>query len=387
MARDIVIGLDVGTSAVKIIVAEKIPGSELRILAATQKISSGLRRGYIIDSDAATGSISKAIKEVERISSAAIKHAYVAIGGVKMEAIRARGNVMVSRADGEITASDVKRAVAQAESNLSRIANRTIVHRIPITYKIDGEIVPGRPIGMKGEKLEADVLFITVLNQHLNDRVKSIEASGIAIDDIVAAPLAASCAVLNKRQKEVGVILVDIGAETTSIAVFEEGNLISLEIFPFGSAHITNDIAIGLQVSLEEAEELKFNYVADNQKKKLTDIIEARLGDIFELIGAHLKKIGRNELLPAGVILTGGGANLANIESFAKNALKLPAKIGTPVITPKIQDKQILNPKWATSLGLCILGSDETLNPDTEAGLNPKKTRNPIFGWFKSFLP
>ncbi len=386
MARDIVIGLDVGTSAIKIVIAEKSSENELRILATTQKTSSGLRRGYIIDSDAAAGSISKAIKEVERISSTAIKHAYVAIGGVKMEAVRARGNVMVSRADSEITASDVKRAIAQAESNLSRITNRTIVHRIPIVYKIDGEIVPGRAIGMKGEKLEADVLFITSLSQHLNDRVKSAEASGIAIDDIVAAPFAASCAVLNKRQKEVGVILVDIGAETTSIAVFEEGNLISLEIFPFGSAHITNDIAIGLQISLEEAEELKFNYVSDNQKKKLTDIIEARLGDIFELIETHLKKIGRNELLPAGAILTGGGANLSNIESFAKNALKLPAKIGTPVITPKIQDKQILNPKWATSLGLCILGSDETLNPDAETGLS-KKTRNPIFGWFKSFLP
>jgi cell division protein FtsA len=397
MARNITIGLDVGTSAVKILVAENRPASpsqgglpdELHILAAVQKPSAGLRRGYVMDPEAAAEAIKSAAKEAERISNTAVRHAYVSIGGIKLEAARAKGTIMVSRADNEIAEDDVKRAITQAESNLGGIANRTIIHRIPISYKIDGETILGQAVGTKGEKLEADVLFATCLNQHLSSLVKSAEMAGISVDDVVAGPLAASYAVLNKRQKEVGAVLVDIGAETTSLAVFEENNLLSLAVFPFGSTHITNDIALGLQISLEEAEQLKFGYISDNQKRKLSDIIEARLGDIFELIENYLKKIGRSGLLPAGAILTGGGANLSDMENFAKTFLKLPAKIGTPVVPLKIHDKQITNPKWATSLGLCVLGSDESLNPD--AGNEPSRKKfqfqPPLFRWLKSFLP
>jgi cell division protein FtsA len=389
MKKDIIIGLDVGTSAVKIIVAENRPPNELHILAAVQKCSAGLRRGYVIDPEATAEVVKSAAKEAERISNVPVKHAYVAIGGVKLETVRAKGTVMVSRADNEIAEDDIKRAATQAESNLGGLANRAIVHRIPILYKIDGEIILGQPIGTKGEKLEADVLFITCLNQHLENLVKGVEAAGIAVDDIIAGPLAESYAALNKRQKEVGAALVNIGAETTSSAVFEEGNLLSLGVFPFGSTHITNDIALGLQISLEEAEQLKFGYISDNQKKKLSDIIEARLGDIFELIENHLKKIGRSGLLPAGIVLTGAGANLSDMENFAKKSLKLPAKIGIPVVPLKIHDKQINNPKWATALGLCVLGSNESLSPDLENVPIRKKFQfqQPFFRWLKSFLP
>ncbi len=394
MARDAVIGLDVGTSAVKIVVGETGPSNELLILNATQKPLIGMRKGYVVDIDQVSEDIEAAVKEAERISNKTIRHAVIGIGGIKLETLRAKGMVIVSRADNEIAESDVKRAIEQAESNLNhlnRVANKTIIHRLPFAFKIDGEIIPGRPIGVKGEKLEADTLFVASLSQHLDDLIKSVENSRVAIDDIVAGPLAAACAVLTKRQKEVGVSLVDIGAETTSIAVFEEDRLLSLEVFPFGSSHITNDIALGLQVSLEEAEQLKFHYVSDNQKRKLGDIIDARLGDIFELIQNHLKKIGRNELLPAGAVIIGGGANLPNREDFAKNSLKLPAKIGVPAINIKSHDKQIYNPKWATALGLCILASDENLNPDLSAGIKKPGRNNPFLNsflkWFKSFLP
>jgi cell division protein FtsA len=401
MARDIVIGLDVGTSAVKIMVAENQPSrdvsrgdlsgslNELHVLAAVQKPSAGLRRGYVTDPEAAAEAIKNAAKEAERISNAAIKHAYIAIDGIKLEASRAKGTVMVSRADGEISESDIKRAITQAESNLGGLANRTIIHRLPVFYKIDGEIILGQAIGTKGEKLEADALFITCLNQHLDGLVKSMEIADIAIDDIIAEPLAASYASLNKRQKEVGAVLVDIGAETTSLAVFEEGNILSLAVFPFGSTHITNDIALGLRISLEEAEQLKFGYISDNQKRKLSDIIEARLDDIFELIENHLKKIGRSGLLPAGAVLIGGGANLAGIENFAEKSLKLPVKMGTPVVPLKIHDKQIANPKWLTALGLCILGAAGSLDLEAENKIGRKKFQfqQPFFRWLKSFLP
>lgn len=231
MARDIIIGLDVGTSAVKIVAAEN-QMNELRILAAAQKPAAGLRHGYVLDPEAASESIKAAAKDVERISNTAVKHAYISISGVKLESIRAKGTVMVSRADAEIAEDDVKRAINQAESNLGGINNRSIIHRIPVLFKIDGEIILGRPTGTKGEKLEADVLFITSLNQHLDNLVKSVDLADINIDDIIAGPLAESYAVLNKRQKEVGAALVDIGAQTTSLAVFEENNLLSLGVFP-----------------------------------------------------------------------------------------------------------------------------------------------------------
>lgn len=383
MARDIVIGLDAGTSSIKIVVAENRPKNEFHILGAAQKPSAGFRRGYIIDQEAAAKAIQAAIKEAERATAVAIKHAYVSLGGAKLEGIRAKGLIMVSRADSEISEADVKRAVAQAENGINRMANKTIIHRMPIAFRIDGEIVFGRPLGMKGEKLEVDALFVAAQNQHLSDLVKSVEAAGVAVDDVVAAPLAASYACLDKHQKEVGSILADIGAETTSLAVFEERNLISAEVFPIGSNHITNDIALGLQIPLEEAEELKFNFASDNQKKKLGDIVEARLNDIFELVENHLKKIGRSGLLPAGAVLAGGGANLSNVESFAKKFLKLPARIGIPSVPIKISDKQILNPKWAVSLGLCVYA----INPETEEGFSVKKAPIPAIRWLKQFLP
>lgn len=385
MARDIVIGLDPGTSAIKIVVAEHQEGGELRILGAVQKPSQGFRHGYIIDQESATKSIYETVKEAERVSGIPIKHAFVSIGGIKLEAMKAKGSVIVSRADNEITDYDVKRAISQSETNLSRITNRRIIHSIPIYFKIEGEVVLGRPIGMKGEKLEVETLFATCINQHLASLIKSVESAGIIIDDIIASPLAASYAVLNKRHKEVGSILADIGAGTTSIAVFEEGIPISLETFPFGSSHITNDIALGLQISLDEAENLKLNYASDNQKKKLGDIIEARLKDVFELIESHLKKINRSGLLPAGIIFAGGGANLINLDGFAKSTLKLPAKTGI-LMSLKSQDKQIVNPRWATALGLCVLGADEALSSNLGMGTAPGP-RHPLLRWLKSFLP
>lgn len=391
MARNTVIGLDVGTSAVKILVGESGSTDELHILSAVQKSISGMRKGYVADFDQVKDAINAAVKESERISGKTIRYATIGIGGIKLETLRTKGMVIVSTADNEIAKSDVKRVIIQAESNLknlNRITNKSVIHRIPLAFKIDGEIIPGRPVGIKGEKLEADVMFITSLNQHLEDLIKTVESSRLSIDDVVAGPLAAAAAVLTKRQKEVGVCLIDIGAETTSIAVFEEDRLMSLEVFPFGSSHITNDIALGFQVSLDEAEQLKFHYVSENQKKKLEDIINARLGDIFELIQTHLKKIGRNELLPAGAVITGGGANLSGLEDFSKSSLKLPIKIGVPAVTIKSHDKQIYNPKWTTALGLCLLA----LNPDPDPDFSPFKPPkenplNSILKWLKSFLP
>src|ERR1035437_7743881 len=175
------------------------------------------------------------------------------------------------------------------------------------------------------------MLFIPCIDHHLNDILESVEGAGIRVEDVMAAPVAASLVTLTKSQKIAGVVLCNIGAETVSIAVFENSVPVSLEVFPIGSTDITNDIALGLKVPLEEAEQIKIGAITGNSypRKKLEEIIEARLSDIFELIEAHLKKIGRSGLLPAGIVITGGGAGLGTIEDMARVALRLPSRVGS----------------------------------------------------------
>lgn len=370
MARKIITGIDAGTSTIKIVVAEQKDDRNLSILSVAQRTSGGIRRGYITNFEEATDSIRTAIRSAEKMSGIPIKNAYVAVGGISLGSTKTKSSVMVSRADGEITENDVKRVLEQCENNLaSSLSNKQILHEIPLQFKIDNSPVLGKPVGLKGNKLESEVMYITALNQHINDLIKSIEAAGINIEDVIASPLVASTVALSKHQKEVGCVLANLGSSTVSIIAFEEDAPISLEVFPIGSRHITNDIALGFQIPLEDAEKLKVDFGSETSvsKRKLNEIIEARLNDIFELIETHLKKINRNGLLPAGIILTGGGAGLFSLEEVAKSSLKLPAKIATPLpvqgqeinIIGPYKDQVINDPGWSVALGLCLWGIKE----------------------------
>jgi cell division protein FtsA len=364
MARNIITGIDAGTSTIKVVIAEKKDEHTLQILGVVQRHSTGIRRGYVINLEEAIDSVKTAVKNAEKMSGVQVKHAYVSIGGISLSSAKSKGTVMVARADGEVAEYDIKRAMDQCEANLPNSANKQIIQEIPLHYKIDNNPVFGRPAGMKGTKLEVETLYITSLNQHLNDLVKAVESAGVAVDDIIASPLAASYSALTKHQKEVGCVLANIGAGTVSIVVFEEDTPISLEVFPIGSTHITNDIALGLQIPLDEAEKIKIEYNTNLpiSKRKLNDIIEARLNDIFELIESHLKKINRNGLLPAGIILTGGGSGLFSLEDIAKASLNLPAKVAAPItlngngvkIIGNYKDQVLNDPGWSVALGLCM---------------------------------
>jgi len=359
MAQKIAVGIDIGTYQVKVVVAgfpRGGSGSMPRIMGVGFAESKGLRHGYIVNAHETTKSIGLAIEQAEAASGIKIRRAYVSVGGAGLDEITGRGEVVIGRADYEVSDLDVEKTLAAAEQKVkSKLVNRKVLHAIPLTYTLDGSPVLGKPQGMKGTKLETDVLFITCLEQHLNDIISCVEEAGVSVEDVIAAPLSASLVILSKADKKAGCVLANIGSETVSIAVFENGLPVSVKVFPLGSADITNDIALGLKVSLSEAEQIKVGSVigASYPRKKLDDIVASRLADIFRLIEVHLKKIGRSGLLPAGIIITGGGSGMATIEDLAKAVLKLPSRLYLPAfrINSKIKDAS-----WAVAYGLTISG-------------------------------
>ena len=391
MTRHITTGIDIGTYQVKVVISEHVRGKDKRfpkIIGTGFAESKGLRHGYIINSEDVIRSIRKASAQAEKTAQTRIKRAFISIGGVGLDEIHSKGEVIISRADLEITELDVKNVLNKSEEHIaSKISNRKILHGIPLKFKIDGQtVLGGRPIGLKGSKLEIETLFITHIEQHLNDLIQAVEETGIEVEDVMASPIAASLVTLTKAQKIAGCVLTNIGAETVSIVVFEDNTPISLKVFPIGSTDITNDIALGLKISLEEAEQIKLGAITGTTypQKQLEDIVISRLRDIFDLIEAHLKKIGKNGLLPAGIILTGGGSGVATIEDLARAALKIPSKIGS-VHTAGQSQMHVQDSTWAVSYGLCIWG----LTAEGEAlGMKfAKNTGNSILSWIKQFLP
>ncbi len=391
MRKHIAAGIDIGTYHVKVVVSESDPESDRalpRIIGTGFAETKGLRHGYIVNSRDVSKSVMQAVAQAEKISGAKIKRAFISIGGISLQSIVSFGSVVVSRGDAEVSQIDIDKATTLAERNIpaSQIINRKIIHPIPLSYKIDGKPVLGRPLGMKGNKLEAKVLFVTCLSQHIEDLVDSISDAGIEVLDVVAAPIAASLVTLSKNQKVAGCLLANIGAETVSIVVFENNLPVSLEVFPIGATDVTNDIALGLKLPIEDAEALKRGSLSGVEipKKKLDDIIEARLSDVFDLIEAHLKKIDRNGLLPAGIIFTGGGAGIAGIEELAKHHLKLPARIAVLTQVPKEIAK---DGSWSIAYGLTILGIGADDGSDSGMAKSGGVFIAKIGGWFKQFLP
>jgi cell division protein FtsA len=390
MRKNTIVGIDVGTYHTKVVVAEmQKNGSPPRILGTGSSPSRGVRHGYIVNMHDVTDGILNAVKAAQEESGITIQRAYVSIGGVGLEDVRARGETIVSRANSEVSEIDLDNAMADAESRISgELINRKVIHAIPISYTLDNTKVVGRPVGLRGSKLEVQALFITILEQHLEDLVAAIESVGIDTIDIMAAPIAASLVTLSKQQKMVGCVLANIGAETVSIVVFEENTPISLKIFPIGSTDITNDIALELRVPLSEAEQIKRGVVvgSTHPKKKLDDIISAKLRDIFTLIQNHLKKIGKAGLLPAGIILTGGGSGIATLEDYARAALKLPSETATT----RLGQQRLKDATWAVAYGLCLWGasSDEadTVGID-DARAAGARAISWFKSWFKQFLP
>jgi cell division protein FtsA len=393
MARSIITGIDVGTHTVKVVIADARQRNERglpKIVGVGTAESRGLRHGYVTNTRDAADSIRRAIRMAEEKAQVKVKKAFVGVGGIGLASVTVNSVIMTSRADAEITDLDLRKLHEQSEKDIPQalIANRRIIYDIPLQYKIDGFPALGHPEGLTGNKIELKTLFITCLEHHVTDLIAAINEAGVEVEDIMAAPLAAGFSTLSKTQKIAGCVLANIGAETASIAVFENNIPTSLEVFPIGSNEITNDIALGLKVPLEEAEQIKVGAITGSSypRKKLDEIIAARFSDMFDLIEGHLRKIGRNGLLPAGIILTGGGSGVAGVEDLARSALKLPSRIGTLGNDAKqAPNKDSL---WTVAYGLCVWGihADEGPELDTTKEFFDN-VRKVTVRWFKKFLP
>lgn len=377
-----VCGIDVGTGFTKVVVVGSSKGkNDIEILATGISETNGMHFGYITNPDAVAGSIKKAVKQIETSLGIKIRRAYVSIGGNSVSSSIVQGSVITTKADQEITNLDISKVILNSEENLDK-TNKKIIHTIPLHYKLDGKDIHVRPEGLCGTKLEVKTLFITCLKQNLEDLVTALGLAKIEAEEIIASPIALSNILLSTKQKTAGCVLVDIGAETVGTIIFENNVPISTNVFSIGSMDITKDIALGLRVSLEEAESIKLGSVTggDYPKKKIDEIIDARLYDIFELVDNQLKKIKRSELLPAGVIITGGGASINNIENIAKNQLKLPVKIGPADYSVNNKFK-VRDNSWYTALS-CALSPINDSYIDSSSSSNIKEIKR----FFKSIL-
>ena len=378
MARSFTVGIDLGTAYTRCVVLSA-GGSEMpQVLAAVTIPTRGVRHGYIVSLPDATASIRTAVDMAQKESGVTIKRAVFSIGGVSLSSEVVQGSAIISKSDGEVTSLDTKAALVVAEEALG-VKNRETIFRSPIGWKLDGKDIQGKPEGMHGVKLEVKILHVTCLSQHLDDLLSAAAEADIEVTDVVPSSVAASTIALTDRQKAVGVMLVNIGAETVSIAVFENNTLIGLTVLPIGSTDLTNDIALGFRIPLEEAESVKTGSVmnASYPKRKVDEIIEARFSDIFELIDNYLKRIKRSGLLPAGVVITGGGSGNTLVEGLAKDMLRLPSRVASSEVISSIKGP-MRDASWFVAFGLALTGP-------TAMGESRSKGRG-TKGLFKEFL-
>lgn len=379
--QNIVVGLDVGSSKVACCAGVFAEGG-VDIIGLAKTTNAGLRRGMIVDIEDTVSAISACLEETERMAGVPIVSCVTGVGGAHIISTTSRGVIAVSRSDGEITGTDIERVVGAARA-VAMPPNKEILHVVPRGYIVDGQMGIKDPLGLTGIRLEVEAQVIGGSTSAIKNLTKCVAQAGLDIDDLVFSPLATARILLSKKELEIGAALIDIGAGTTSLAVFEEGELIHCNVLPVGSMHITNDIAIGLRTSLDIAEKIKLQEAtpigekiresetidlskfSPEEKEKisrkyLAEITEARLTEIFSLIKDEFKKIGRDGMLPGGIIFTGGGSQLEGLTDFAKEYLRLPAKIGRPSMEIGGMVDKLNDPIYATSAGLMFWGFEET---------------------------
>jgi cell division protein FtsA len=385
MAKNrIVASIEMGSSKITTLVGQvaidEVSGeSSINIIGAAASESKGIKKGQIVDIDEAVEATISSVEAAERMAGYNLEKAYVALGGAHMHSQNSHGVVAISNPDGEIVQSDVERVI-EAASAVSLPASREVIHVLPKEYIVDGEAGVRDPIGMSGVRLEVDTHIVSAGAAAIKNLRKAVNEVGIQIEELVFSGLASAEAVLSPTEKELGCVCVDIGAGTTSIAVYTDGSLSYSGVIPVGAKNVTNDLAIGLRVSLETAEKIKIALSAKKRKDKeesdemdleslgvteikkisektlLEGIIRPRLNEIFTMVRIELEKENLAHMVPSGAVITGGGAETAGVIDSAKRMLSLPVRIGVPRGVGGLID-DIMNPAYATGIGLIIYGA------------------------------
>lgn len=402
-----VVALDIGTTKICTLVAEVGPPPDhlMRIVGVGTVPSRGIRRGVVVDVGEVTLAIEESIHRAERTSGYEIASAYVGLAGAHISAVNSRGVVAISRGERGVRTLDVER-VLEAARAIDIPQNREILHVIPRSFSVDGEDGVRDPLGMQAYRLEVETHIVTGATSSIRNLVKCVQNAGIQIDALVLEPLASGEAILTDIEREMGVALVDIGGGTTDIAIFIEGSIWHTVVLSTGGEQLTRDIAVGLRTPFDAAEEVKIKYghalsqtimseetVRVNMfgedghqkisRQFLAEIIEARTEEIFEMILQEIKRSGYDGLLPAGVVLCGGTAELPGIRELARDVMNLPVRIGEPHDLRGLVDT-LQSPAFATSVGLLAWGVEHDL---------PKLIQQPVENgfkmptWLKLFLP
>ena len=412
MHKNIVAGIDIGNSAIKTLIVEFKEGlARPQILGLGFSPSNGLRRGIVVDMAEAKKDIKSSVVEAQSSAGVKIKKAYVSISGSHIRNQVSRGVIAVSRADNEISEHDIQR-VLDAASTISLPPNREIIHKIPKKFIVDGQEFFKNPAGMTGIRLEADVMIIDALTPYLKGLAKAVNENDIEVAEFVYSPLASAKAALNKKVKEHGALSLDLGGGLCHLAVFEEGELIHAAALPIGSKNVTNDLAIAIKASLDNAEKVKLEYgyigqsgsgKKDNidlsdlteeenfivSKKLIGEVISDRVSEIAEMVSNELKKTNRLKMLAGGAVLSGGGAKLPGFIEYMKEKLKLPVRKISSYEFDGLANK-ISDPSWASAAGLVLWGIEKEFQGKEKRifeNFDSEKTFKKLKDWFRIFLP
>ncbi len=401
--------LDIGSAKIRTIVAVADGKSDQdvpNVIGVGISPSLGIRKGHVIDVEELIHNIISSLEDAERMAGVPVNHVYVGVSGSHTESFDSRGVIAISGA--ETTVYDVARGLEAAQA-VSIPANRRILHIEPKAYAVDEQKGIKNPVGMTGIRLEVEAHIVTGHVQHVKNLEKCVDQAGVDIDEIVPATIAASEAVLTKRQKELGSVVIDVGAGCTSIAVFEEGTILHSITLPVGGESVTNDIAIGLRTSIDTAEKIKIEFgsvlpeeIAEREmidlssvskvdtqtvsKRYMAEIMQARYYEIFSLVKAELARIGRSGMLPAGALLTGAAVKAPGVLDLARDVLGLPVQMGFPVDIGGVVEK-VDDPAYATALGTLVWGMREGGQMKGVGSFQFGRAAQHVGSWFKSLLP
>lgn len=402
--------IDVGTTKVCTIVGRVNERKEANIIGVGVVPARGLRKGNVVNIDEATETIRASVEKAERSSGYKIASAKVGITGSHINSVNNRGIVAIAASDHQVSHNDVLRALESARA-VNIPSNKEVLHVIPRTYILDGQDGVRNPVGMYGRRLDVETHIIAGATTAVQNLVKCVERVNIKVEDLILEPLASSEAVLTDEEKEMGVVLADIGGGTTDVAIFIEGSVYHTAVLPVGGYQLTNDLAIGLRTPFATAEDIKIrwgsalteeidpeetvevgNFTDDNTRsvlrRHLCQIVRARTEEILEMIFMEIKRSGYDSILPAGLVLTGGTANLRGLEEVATKVLQMPVRIGVPRGMNGLVDT-LKDPAYATSIGLLMWGGhhQEALGRDTSPSPRPWKMFRRIFLWMRELVP